>query len=116
MSRRHRAATVYVESRRAGPVVYLDSFAVTDRGRGLGCAAYEKWERALPPGVERVVLDAVDDSVGFWQKMGFSFLYRRPSTRLQTTCDGLLQLASDYFRLSKSNESCSSGVFQRSRR
>ena len=68
--------TVYVESRREGPVVYLDYFAVEDRGRGLGRAAYERWERALPTDVERVVLDAIDDADGFWLKMGYRYLYR----------------------------------------
>ena len=78
MSRRRHSTTAYVESRRAGPAVYLDYFAVDDTGRGHGRAAYERWERALSADVERVVLDSMTESLGFWLKMGYQYLYRQP--------------------------------------
>lgn len=62
--------------------IELDWFQVPadQRGKGLGGSLYVKWEKSLPPNVERITLFAADsngkgNSDVFWEKMGFSWIY-----------------------------------------
>lgn len=49
------------------------------QGRGFGRTIYQEWEANLPSTVTYVVLDPIDGgggfSGGFWEKMGFSYMY-----------------------------------------
>jgi hypothetical protein len=64
---------VGIKSRQDGAVVYLDFFAVSNKGEGR--KAYNQWEQAQPPDVERVVIESVEGAEGFWRKMGFTRMY-----------------------------------------
>lgn len=52
----------------------------SERGNGLGAAAYEMWEQSLDPSVKLVTLFAADtggqcNSDPFWEKLGFDWVY-----------------------------------------
>jgi hypothetical protein len=78
----HEPDQVVIQAHLSGPeLVWIDWFNVPEnlRGHGEGRKAYLKWERTLPETVKVVRLQAGDsgagDSAGFWEKMGFSYVY-----------------------------------------
>lgn len=65
---------VTVDAHFAGPdTMYIEWFMVPKemRGRGIGRAAYEEWEKKLPKSVRYVTLHAADRSDPFWESLGF---------------------------------------------
>jgi hypothetical protein len=63
----------------SGSSAWIDNFTVPSgkRRQGLGRAAYERWEAALPPQVKAVRLYAADTGSGrsndFWDALGFEY-------------------------------------------
>ena len=59
--------------------MHIDWLDVPTHGKGHARKLYEMWEAALPPTIKVITLEAVDagsgDATGFWQKMGFRFVW-----------------------------------------
>jgi hypothetical protein len=59
--------------------MHIDWLDVPEHGKGRARKLYEEWEAALPPTIKVITLEAVDagsgDATGFWQKMGFWFVW-----------------------------------------
>ena len=72
----------FIEAHLSGEnVLWIDMMFVPkeQRGKGIGTQFYEEWEKSIPESVTLIKLMAADtgdyDSTGFWDKMGFSFVY-----------------------------------------
>lgn len=70
-----------LEYHRQGDSLWIDMFALRpeDRGKGGGRTAWQEFESSIPKDIKVIRLFAGDTgsglSVGFWEKMGFEFVY-----------------------------------------
>lgn len=70
---------VQIDWHASGSLAWIDMFRVPaeHRRKGLGFAAYERWEAALPAEVTTVRLFAADTGAGrsneFWDAVGFEY-------------------------------------------
>jgi len=68
----------------SGNVAIIDMILVSkkDRRKGLGTAAYKKWEKELPKNIKLVRVFAADTGDGnsdnFWKSLGFNYVYDDP--------------------------------------
>lgn len=75
---------VVISSHIAGTTAVIDMIEVPahELRKGRGRAAYEAWERALPPQITHVEVFAADTgsgpSDGFWDALGFSYHFEGP--------------------------------------
>lgn len=72
--------TVAINAHLVGPdKIYIEWFHVPRelRRRGLGTAAYKRWEKSLPKAVKYITLHAADAGTGpsndFWISLGFRY-------------------------------------------
>lgn len=73
---------IYINAHLSGTeILWIDIMFVPEeqRGKGKGTAFYEDWEQFIPKTAKIIKLMAADtgngESSGFWEKMGFSFVY-----------------------------------------
>jgi GNAT superfamily N-acetyltransferase len=68
-----------IDAHREGDTIWINYFEVPVRGKGLGKAEYEKFEKSLPKDIKKIRLVASDAGYGpthdFWDRMGFDYAY-----------------------------------------
>jgi hypothetical protein len=75
----YEAAGAKIDAHRVGDTIWIDYFEVHVKGKGLGKAEYEKFEKSLPKDIKKIRLVASDAGYGpthdFWDRMGFDYAY-----------------------------------------
>lgn len=68
-----------IDAHRVGDTIWINYFEVPVKGKGLGRAEYEKFEKSLPKDIKKIRLVASDAGYGpthdFWDRMGFDYAY-----------------------------------------
>lgn len=68
-----------IDAHRVGDTIWINYFEVPVKGKGLGRAEYEKFEKNLPKDIKKIRLVASDAGYGpthdFWDRMGFDYAY-----------------------------------------
>jgi len=68
-----------IDAHREGDTIWINYFEVPVKGKGLGRAEYEKFEKSLPKDIKKIRLVASDAGYGpthdFWDRMGFDYAY-----------------------------------------
>lgn len=68
-----------IDAHRVGDTIWINYFEVPVKGKGLGKAEYEKFEKSLPKDIKKIRLVASDAGYGpthdFWDRMGFDYAY-----------------------------------------